>query len=346
MKSALNNSDNFEEFDDAELAPFMSSSEIILWSSIFIIEAVFIILGNILTMLTFLNFKLRQNKPFFFLLNLSLADFVVGSFSIPLFVYVFIVFFNGRHIDEGIYQAHRLLEVFTQFIAIFSLVLVSLERMYAVILPLKHRRLKIRSYVICIVVTWVLAAAVPCLSYIPNPSAQQVSFYLYFIFHSTALVIICIAYVMVWILVKCRRPRIITRRHELDRKLARTLVLVTVVSLIAWLPFQLIYYIGTLCRTCALVPNTLLYFSKMLHYGNSLVNPIVYCFRIPEFYKKTLRILHLRKLPVVGQTNDSIELRRRDDGNASANPLENSMTYREEYLLSRDLKSLDSCSDV
>lgn len=319
----------------------MPASEIILWSTIFIIEAIFIILGNILTMLTFLNFKLRRNKPFFFLLNLSLADFLVGAFSIPLFVHVFIFYFSGRHIDEGIYSSHRSVEVFTQFIAIFSLVLVSLERMYAVVWPLKHRRAKIRSYMICIVFIWVLAAVVPCLSYIPIESIQKLSFYLYFVFHSAALVVICIAYVMVWIWVTWHRPSIITRHHELDRKLARTLVLVTVVSLIAWIPFQLIYYIMNLCQTCALVPNTPLYFSKMLHYGNSLVNPIVYCFRIPEFYKKTLRILHLRKAPaVIGQTNDSIELRRRNDANAS--PLENSIvTYRDEYPLSHD-----SCVDV
>lgn len=343
MESFNNSDDAYEEFEDAE--SYMSASEIIVWSTTFIIEAIFIILGNILTMLTFLNFKLRQNKPFFFLLNLSLADLLVGAFSIPLFVHVFIHYFSGREIDDGIYLSHRSLEAFTQFIAIFSLVLVSLERMYAVVWPLKHRRAKIRSYMICIVFTWVLAAAVPCLSHIPVQSIQKLAFYLYFIFHSAALVVICIAYIMVWMWVTCHRSRIISRHHELDRKLARTLVLVTVVSLVAWIPFQLIYYIVNLCKTCALVPNTPLYFSKMLHYGNSLVNPIVYCFRIPEFYKKTLRILHLRKPSANGVTNDSIELRRRDDANAS--PLENSLvTCREEYPLSPDVKSMDSCCDV
>ncbi|XP_031562694.1 adenosine receptor A3-like [Actinia tenebrosa] len=339
---SLNNSDVLEEFEDES---YMSASEIILWSTIFIIEAIFIILGNLLTMLTFLNFKLRKNKPFFFLLNLSFADFVVGAFSIPLFVHVFISYFTGTHTNEGVYLSHRSLEAFTQFIAIFSLALVSLERMYAVVWPIRHRRAKIRSYMICIAFTWVLAAAVPCLSHIPLQSIQTLSFYLYFIFHSAALVLICIAYIMVWMWVTCNRPRVISRQHELDRKLARTLVLVTVVSLIAWIPFQLIYYIGNLCKTCAFIPNTPLYFSKMLHYGNSLVNPVVYCFRIPEFYKKTLRILHLRKPPAIVQTNDSIELRRRHDVNAS--PLKNSIvTYREEYPFSRDMKSMDSCCDV
>ena len=42
--------------------------------------------------------------------------------------------------------------------------------------------------------------------------------------------------------------------------------------------------------------RTKLYFFKVLHYANSLVNPIIYAFRIPKFRKAAIDLLHCRSL--------------------------------------------------
>lgn len=290
----------------------MDEATIIVWSTAFILESVLIIIGNFLTILTFLNFRLRQNRTFYFLINLALADFVIGCFAIPLFVYVFVQYFRGYHIDKEIFLAHNLVEVFTEYLGIFSLALVSLERMFAVVWPLKHRRAAFYSYIICIIITWALAAVVPALRYAPDPVAGQAAYYLYFIFFTAPLLIISICYMIVWSWVTCLRPSVVNRHNEADRRLARTLVLVTIVSLIAWLPFHLITYVMNLCKTCERIPTIAVYLSKILHYGNSLVNPILYCFRIPDFYQTTLSILKVSR-DRRGNGPDSIELRRQEN---------------------------------
>lgn len=303
--------------------PLMDETMIIIWSTAFIVESILIVVGNFITILTFLNFRLRQNRTFYFLINLALADFVVGSVTLPLFLYVFMNFFRGVQVDFKVYTAHRVLEISTEYLAIFSLALVSLERMYAVVWPLKHRRTAFYTYIICIIITWALAAVVPSLAYVPEPAIKDMAFYLFFIFFTAALLIICVSYMIVWSWVTCLRPAVVNRHHEADRRLARTLVLVTIVSLVAWLPFQLINYVSLLCTTCQRIPNMIVYFTKLLHYGNSLVNPILYCFRIPDFYRTTLSILGVSRDR--HGANGSMELQRQGNGDESEHILGNSV---------------------
>ena len=64
------------------------------------------------------------------------------------------------------------------------------------------------------------------------------------------------------------------------------------VSLGCWLPGILAYSIRSLCFSC--VPLPLLHVCTTLHLVNSLVNPIIYCFRIPMF-RETLKRMKVRK---------------------------------------------------
>lgn len=318
----------------------MDESAIVGWSTAFLIESILIVIGNAITISTFLNVRLRQNRTFYFLINLALADFVVGFVNIPIFLYVFINYFRGVRIDIEIYIAHRVLEVFTEYLAIFSLALVSLERMYAVVWPLKHRRTAFYKYIICIIITWALAGLVPSLDYVPLPEFKKTAFILFFILFTAALLVICISYMVVWSWITCLRPTVINRHHEADRRLARTLVLVTVVSLVAWLPFQLINYVTNLCKTCQQIPVVIVYLTKLLHYGNSLVNPILYCFRIPDFYQTTRSILGLSSDRHGGR--DSMELRQQENGEETRHVLGNSVCSSYNTRVD-DYKSMESC---
>lgn len=73
-------------------------------------------------------------------------------------------------------------------------------------------------------------------------------------------------------------------REHRETQLAITLLLVSIVFLITWLPFKVLNFIYTFDKDHA---KTLSYHyvlaSKLLHYFNSLVNPLIYAFRIPDF---------------------------------------------------------------
>lgn len=74
-------------------------------------------------------------------------------------------------------------------------------------------------------------------------------------------------------------------RAESEKKLAVTLFIVTAVFVVTWLPFQVInlfyFTCGLSCPTR--LPMDVIYFCKFLNYTNSLLNPVVYSLRLPEF---------------------------------------------------------------
>ncbi|EDO45032.1 predicted protein [Nematostella vectensis] len=279
--------------------PLMSRQEMLVWCVVFAVEALITVFGNSFTIAIFTSSYLRQNRAFYFLVNLAIADLLVGLSSMPLFIMLFTKFFSGEYISELLFVSHRFVDSFTSFVALFSLVLVAVERMYAVVYPLRHRTTRVGSYIACALAMWVFSLAVSVLGTLPSHIDQTISFYLFFILHSSALIVVSISYVIVWKWVVCRVNNTAARQRDpRDRRLARTLALVTVMSIVAWVPFQVIHYVETLCLTCAMVPNTPLYFSKLLHYGNSLINPVLYCFRIPEFNKTASKFfvkMHLRE---------------------------------------------------
>ena len=64
-------------------------------------------------------------------------------------------------------------------------------------------------------------------------------------------------------------------------KLSRTLFVVTTASLLFWIPGVIANVILYLCLNC--VPIIVFQIFNMFRLANSLVNPIIYSFRIPMF---------------------------------------------------------------
>ena len=113
-----------------------------------------------------------------------------------------------------------------------------------------------------------------------------------------SLITICISYLA--IRKKLTNPEVpaIDKVHnkqnasEQNTKLSRTLFIVIAVSLGCWIPGILVYPIHSLCSSC--LPGPLINVCGTLHLANALVNPIIYCFRIPIF-RETLRRMKVRK---------------------------------------------------
>ena len=110
----------------------------IFWTLTFALTSVVITIGNLITTVIFLKQKLRK-RPHFLLISLAIADLMVGAFAVPLYIAV------------GICTTKRLLiltfqcvDIFTGVLSIFTLASISLERMHAVLWPLRHRTLTSR----------------------------------------------------------------------------------------------------------------------------------------------------------------------------------------------------------
>ena len=277
----------------------LSRSAAIAWCVAFSTEALAVVMFNFLTVVIFAKNRPLRKRKYYLLLNLAIADFIVGALAMPYFIYIF----------GGVYGLWKIqwiscqrivsisIDIFSAFYSIISLVVVSLERLFATFWPVRYRVLHRKVYFIFIALIWVLATFPPSIHAIrfQNIISRKQQGYILIPFILVLFLIICISYVA--ILTKVRggtQPQ----GHGLtqsNRKLTISLLMLTVVSLVTWIPF-VIYTAMTVFNTKFLPDLTEVYFLKLLHYVNSLVNPVIYALRIPKFRKAAIDLLHCRSL--------------------------------------------------
>ena len=91
-----------------------------------------------------------------------------------------------------------------------------------------------------------------------------------------------------------------------EKKLTKTLFIMTVISLMFSLPPIVLLYLVRLVDSSvtSLSPSTYFHLHKafvFLYYVNSLVNPILYALRMPEFKRALVSLLRCRSHPVAVQ---------------------------------------------
>ena len=253
----------------------------IFWSSVFGLLVVLIIFGNFFTIWVFHRQRSRK-RSYFLLISLAVADLMVGLFAIPLFIIG-----SSTEYPYLRWLVPTSFDAFTGLTSIYTLAVISLERMFAIICPLRHRTLTSRNYIYAIAIPWISAAVfVAVLILYSNEIMKHpsCSFFL-LLFQTTPLLTMCVAYFSIWIKRKSTKG-IRNHRAARESKLANTLFLVTGASLLTWTPFQMINNISLfeVFRISLTVSNLI----KILQYSNSLVNVVIYPLRIPEF-KTTLK---------------------------------------------------------
>ena len=280
----------------------------IFWSSAFGLLAVLIILGNFFTIWVFHQQGSRK-RSYFLLISLAVADLMVGLFAIPIFIISSTEYSYLRWLVPTSFDA------FTGLTSIYTLAVISLERMFAIVCPLRHRTLTSRNYIYAIAIPWMVAAVFVTVlilySYeiIKHPSYR----FLLLLFQTTPLLTMCVAYFSIWIKRKSTKG-IRNHRAARESKLANTLFLVSGASLITWTPYQMInnlsYFEGLGFR----ISLTIFYLSKILQFSNSLVNVVIYPQRIPEFKTILKNIIHCCRAasqrPTTARSQPAVPLNR------------------------------------
>ena len=102
-------------------------------------------------------------------------------------------------------------------------------------------------------------------------------------------IVICVSYISILIKFRCgAHPRRSFATSSKQRKLTVTLFITTLVSLLLWLPYHILVIVNL--KTSDLPKSfprleavRLGYSLFVLFYANSLVNPVLYTIRIPDF---------------------------------------------------------------
>ena len=173
----------------------------------------------------------------------------------------------------------------------FFLVLVSLERAFALIWPLRHRVTSTKVYFYCVAIIWLAGLSLGALNFSTTNGVIDVRQYLfaYSIITFLSLFVICSSYLLIRKRLYDRNPAIdkadCRKLVEQSAKYSKTFFIVIGASVTLWAPSMTLNNINNLWL--GLLPGFMDYLTNFLHVTNSLVNRIIYSFRIAVF-KKTL----------------------------------------------------------
>ena len=263
----------------------------IFWGVWFGVLVNLITVGNILTIWIFFKQR-RQKRSYSLLISLAVADLLVGIFAVPFYI--------KAVVSQGYtwYVISMLADVSTGITSIYTLAVISLERMFAVGWPLRHRTVNYRVYGCAISTPWIIAAIFTTLIVLRifNIIGKEYFFYCLVLIPGIPLITICVANFFVW---KKQKSPFRDQNHiKREVKLAKTLALLTGISLFTWLPFQIANILFQL-KVMENVHHIKLAFFviKILQFSNSFVNVIIYPFRIPEFRRTLFQTLNFCVIP-------------------------------------------------
>ena len=118
----------------------------------------------------------------------------------------------------------------------------------------------------------------------------------------TYLIIVCGCNFGIWR--KFQHRSIVSRRHQnrasQNRRLTKTLLFISVLAVLLWLPLIIANYMLFVLKVS--IPRTSLFYYtiNIINYSNSFVNPLVYALRIPEF-RQVLSLCCFRRQEVMNR---------------------------------------------
>ena len=272
----------------------LTLSECIPWMTVTLAEPVAIVTLNLCMIIDFMgNCNLRKRSTYL-VINLAVIDMLVGGAG----VYGQFYWVGARcnlwewHITE--YGTYTFVVLLFPIGSLTNITSIALERVHATFFPFRHRVLQKLVYGLLIAVVWVTSGLVSVASTLLLLfEERQYDTYSRFTFISICLLIICISYSSIVIKVRCGAQPQHHGAASRERKLTMTLLIVTVVSLLLYVPYVVTVFVIFISKS-EIRNFHLIYALFSLFFANSLVNPILYAIRMPE-YRSTFLALFRRR---------------------------------------------------
>ena len=312
----LPNISNITHYLKSEDSMFVPASHCISWFAVLGTVCLATVILNIITIIMFAKRRQLHRKSTYLIIHLAIVDLLVGAVTGPLRIESFVSLICHtweNDMPSSIWLF--LLEMATGYhidkVSLLNLTFISLERTHATFCPFKHRFVKKWVYGVVIVVTWLVPVVMISMMSILNHDIMII-FWFFFSYTSILLLVIFACYISIYIKVRCGRFAQLHGAAGLrERKLTSTMFLVTFGSFLTFLPSIVCY--GVLVFDLKLLLS--LSITSRFHYEmamttfflfNSLINPIIYAIRMPEFragmlqiiFRRTPRRLHPVNIPL------------------------------------------------
>ena len=281
-----------------------SSPECITWLAASLAVTAATVTVNLLSIIIFIKNSYLRTRSMYLVINLTVADILVGG--ITTFKLLLLNTYNGCKMIVNV-RLPRQGEIIVDSVlywfllsSLTNITVISLDRIHATFRPFRHRVVKKRVYGVTISVVWVLAAMISTSIEMLALFGKKWSHHQYFwqSYCLLCLLVICACYASIIIKICCgARPQHHGAARR-QRKLTVTLLIMTIVSLLLWLPYAIatfVFYTTDSIRSLSDTKRTRLNMSLLILFcTNSFVNPVVYTIRMPEF-RKALLLLFTRR---------------------------------------------------
>ena len=258
------------------------TAELFLWIAVFAVEFLVIIVGNIIAIFAFWKLRSVLKRTYYLLINLTIADLAVGLGVIKLLTSNILRLQTSKYTRWARYIA---MDIFSGTASVTSLLLIAVERSLATVFPFRHRVLTKRVYAYCIAGVWITSTLITMITTMPeffrNSILASISRLILASFTVLCLIGICSLYTMMYVYSRLGNPRIRRYKREQNKRLAKTLFIVTMLTFITWIPLVVATVSPQRYDHC--VTPTSLFVGIFLQLANSALDPLVYCYRMPEF---------------------------------------------------------------
>ena len=261
----------------------------------------------------FVKMKCRlQRRSTYLIIHLAIVDLLVGAVSGPLQIEIgmsqLCPLWNYRR--KTVWSHHisfAFVHLFS-FTSLTNLIAISLERLHATFCPFRHRFVSKWVHRAIIIVIWLIAIVreVAQIFLLEIGYFEVIDTYFYILFYAVFLFVICVSYILIVIKVQCSRHPQFHTRSKRERKLTGTALIVSLVSLLCFLP-AITYLV---CHRFSFTYSTNIHIEMavlVLFLANSLVNPIIYALRMPGFREGLLQLVY--RNPDISNASANLPLR-------------------------------------
>ena len=262
------------------------TTDLVFWC-ILIVLTIVILIANMFTIFVFWIHRKKLKRTFLLVINLAFADLFVGFTGILAVIGEFAFTGFDKISYRTFFGVSVILHATFACISVYFLVLISLERAFALIWPLRHRVASTKVYINSVVIVWLVGAAQGALVFLTLNEGIKMEysevgggFLIYF-----SLGTICVSYLSIRKRLNNRNRYINTTQNrqilEQNIKLSKTFFTVICASIVCLAPSVSFYVVS--CFHPTVFAGFFKYIFVMLNQSNSLVNPIIYSFRMPIF---------------------------------------------------------------
>ena len=248
------------------------------------------IFGNVLVIAAFSLYSRMRSVTNYFVVSLACSDLCVALFSMPVWT-AYLLTGPVWVLGETLSRVWTVIDILMGTASIMNLMVISFDRCLCITSPLRYLEWMTTSRVIFIIAcVWIYSLGIAIAGFIlyDKPIFMLIEMILCF---CIPLVVIIIAYSIIFKVALRHITQIHTampsHNHNTHNsfmkevKAAKTLAVVVGAFVICWAPFVTLNVIYSLYSP--VISPKIILATKWMHYGNSLLNPLIYTFINRDF---------------------------------------------------------------